>query len=175
MIEKEKLSGFIRTILKNICLIVGIIAVLEFVQGQNLRDDPLPRKLLEAHWPTLEGENRRLLTKSDSVHLIYVFAPWCQVCALSASSINSLELNYPSVALAMSYESRLELLEFKKEHQLKAPVILGGTDPWIQALGIEAFPSFFIVRGDGEIIYSWEGYSSLIGLKMKLWLAGIAS
>lgn len=117
---------------------------------------------------TLSGKAQNILFGVDSVVLIYAFAPWCKVCSLSVGTLNAISEDYEVRPLGLSYGSVEELRQFRSSEGLNLPVYYDNRTDYGEMLGIEAFPSYFIVNKEGEILYTWVGLSSEFGLRFKL-------
>ncbi len=107
--------------------------------------------------------------------LVYFWAPWCGVC--DATSENVATVNgwvgdsANVVSIALSYKSEAELREFAAENGIDYPVLEGGNT---QAgdYAVTSFPTFYILDAEGRVRSSVVGYTTTLGLRLRLWLAG---
>jgi thiol-disulfide isomerase/thioredoxin len=115
---------------------------------------------------SLGGEVLPMLA-TDRPNLVYFFAPWCTICALS---INNLEYLNPDkvnvVVIALDYSSQEEVDAFVREHQVSAPVFLGHADLKAQ-FQIQGYPSYYLVDTNNKITSRSFGYSTALGLKLR--------
>ncbi|MFW7379032.1 MAG: redoxin family protein [Oligoflexus sp.] len=158
-------KSFLRRHLPSLAMFLVILLSLEWWQARNMTKGQLPIDLLQGRFPTLTSDSRELWSK-DQLTLLYVFAPWCGVCRISASNINSLATDKIMVhALALSWQTQADVEEFVEETEMQTPVILG-PDFMSDSLGLSAFPSYYLINESGEVIKTWTGYTT----QPSLWL-----
>ena len=108
-----------------------------------------------------------------NVTLLYFFAPWCGVCKVSMPNLNDLKRNMPDVniqAVALDYESQEDVKAFVKKHHIEVPVAYGN-DELRRLWHVEAYPSYFVIDEDQTIRFRSVGYSSELGMILKIfWL-----
>lgn len=102
--------------------------------------------------------------------LIYFWAPWCTVCKLSMPNLQDyFEANKESVnvvAIALSYESVLEVEEFVRDKQFTFPVLLGSNQV-AQDYKISAFPTYYLLDSEGSVVSKSMGYSTELGMMFR--------
>jgi peroxiredoxin len=102
--------------------------------------------------------------------VLYFFTPWCSVCRLSSGNITALKNSGKDIniiAIALSWEKPEDVFNFIREHKLDVPVILGD-DRIGGKYKIEAFPTIYILDEKGRILNSLVGYTTEIGLNLRL-------
>jgi thiol-disulfide isomerase/thioredoxin len=104
--------------------------------------------------------------------LVHFWATWCPVCRAEQSSIETLAKDFPNtVTIAMQSGDQAAVDKFMREQSLSFPVI-NDTDGLIsQAWGVHAVPASFIVDASGQIRFVEIGYTTGLGLRLRLWLA----
>lgn len=120
---------------------------------------------------SLRGEQVQLYDNSNKKTVVYFFAPWCKVCALSSLTINALErkkdrIQYRILAVALDYENPDEVKEFAQKHKLSVPVLLGTPEVQGKYL-IDSFPTFYVLDKNNKIKTKTVGYTSAIGLQLR--------
>ncbi len=103
--------------------------------------------------------------------LVYFFAPWCGVCRHSMPNLEAIykdgEDTVNIIAIALSYQSNIEVETFVKQVGLTFPIYLG--DKKIKNdFKIQAFPTYYIVDEEGKVEYTSMGYSTEMGLRARL-------
>lgn len=109
------------------------------------------------------------LTNINKKTVVYFFAPWCQICHVSISNLQSLyekneDINV--IAVALDYIDKKEVTEFSNQHQLTFPIALGSEQ--VKALfKVKGYPSYYVLDEENTIIAKSMGYSSEIGLLLR--------
>lgn len=115
---------------------------------------------------SLQGAVKPLLS-DQKPNLIYFFAPWCQICALSIGNLDYLNTEKVNiVVVALDYASKEEVLEFVNKHEVASTVLLGQNELKEQ-FAIQGYPSYYLVSKDYKVISSSYGYSTALGLKLR--------
>ena len=104
--------------------------------------------------------------------MIYFWATWCSVCALTKESINDIAQDHQVITIASQSGSSADIQKYVRENDFTAPVINDADSRLSQTYGVRAFPSIFIINPDGEIYDVEVGLSSEWGLRFRLWMAG---
>ncbi len=164
------------TLKKTVSYLVQGIAFMTIVwgislwQSKNMLPEESPAPGFEG--PTLSGEKKGLSDASGKKTVLYFFAPWCTVCKFSSHNIVSIReaLDPAEVAVyavALSYQSKKEVEDFAKKHNLNVPVILGSTKLQ-KAYRINAFPSVYLIDDGRKIRSRLVGYSTEAGIRLRL-------
>lgn len=120
---------------------------------------------------TLEGEAFSLQGDSRPT-LVYFWATGCPVCRMEHGTIESLAADRRVITVAMQSGTNAELARYRKERGLTAPVLNDLSGEQAGNWGVRVTPAFFIVDRDGMIRYREVGYTTELGLRFRLWLAG---
>jgi peroxiredoxin len=99
--------------------------------------------------------------------VLYFFAPWCRVCAVSAPQLRWFDRWFGSsarlVLVAQDYRSAEEVAAWARKHELGMPVLLGdagtGTD-----YRIRGYPTYYVLDAQGRIAGRDFGVSTVVGL-----------
>lgn len=160
------------SILGNVALFAAIFYGLSTFQSRNMLDsdgEPAPR--LEG--PTLDGGSYRLGEPPGRPAVVYFFAPWCKVCALSSGNLVRLRRwrdadDLDIVAVALSWSDVNEVEAYAAKHELNMPVVLGDATV-ARRWQIYAFPSYYVIDSNGRVARRDIGYSSQLGLWWRAW------
>lgn len=104
--------------------------------------------------------------------LVYFFAPWCQVCRLSAGNLQSIEGWFgPDVAVlavALDYSKVSEVTAFVSETGLPSTAVVLGSEAIQSAYRVEAYPTYYVIDKDGSVSGHSVGYATLAGMIRRL-------
>ena len=155
---------------KNI-LLYGLVAVAIF-SGQFLfnRDMATGKPPLLAEY-TIAGElvANRMATGPS---IIYFWADWCGLCSLMQEAVSQVLKDYPGVTVSLKSGHEAGVKSYLNEQGLNWPVINDNQGIIGERFGVRGVPAVFILNPDGDIVFTSVGYSTEIGLRIRLWLAG---
>lgn len=119
---------------------------------------------------TLQGKTQTLYQPGERT-LIYFWAPWCRVCALSIGSLQNLDHNKLNVVtVAMDFVSIESVNDFVQAHEVTAPVLLGNQQI-AQAFQVQGYPSYYLLDLEGNIVAKGMGLNTSFGIKLNDWLS----
>ena len=152
--------------------VVWIMAAFMLIhawQTRNLPDDDHTPPL-ELAW--LDDMKADSIMVAGETGVVYFFAPWCFYCRHSIDNLDELVASGKlpwARAVALDYGSVDEVREFISETGVNLPVLLGSSQT-TQDWQIQAFPTYFVIDGDGQIVSRSVGYSTKIGLQARVWM-----
>ncbi len=153
----------------DVALIIVAFTLVHAWQIRNLPDDERTPPL-ELAW--LDDMQADSVLQPGETGVVYFFAPWCSVCRHSIGNLNELVASGKlpwARTVALDYGSLDEVRRFIRDTGVDLPVLLGGpqtSSDW----QIQAFPTYFVVNGDGQIVSRSVGYSTSIGLQARVWM-----
>ena len=123
---------------------------------------------------TLAGQPYDLGDAEARPALVYFFAPWCRVCALSSGNLNRLRRwrdteDIEIVAVALDWDSAEDVRDYVERHDLNVKVVLGDVNV-ARAWQIQAFPSYYVLDDEHRVVRRDVGYSSQLGLWLRAWV-----
>ncbi|MCW8901059.1 MAG: protein disulfide oxidoreductase [Gammaproteobacteria bacterium] len=121
----------------------------------------------------LSGQRFELYQSKDRPVLIHFWASWCPVCKLEESSIENVAQDHPVITIAMQSGDNEELKKYMQEEKLTFKVINDESGQLSQMYKIKGVPVSFVVNKDNEIEFVEVGYTTELGLRMRLWWAGL--
>ena len=105
--------------------------------------------------------------------LFHFWATWCPICELENDTIQSISQDYHVISIASWSEGEAEVNTYLQNNQLTFPVMLDNSGMLAQSFGLKGVPTSFILDPDGEITFVETGYSTEIGLRLRLWLSAL--
>ncbi len=163
-----KQSGVVRFLAQSLLL----IAIYFSVRAWQGRDD-IQGLAPVIQGVQLNGEVFDLEKYRGAPVLVHFWATWCVVCRLESKNIASLAEDYPVITVATWVESESEVEAYLLEEGLKMPVIVDTDQRWARQYAIKAVPYSFIIDSKGYIRYVEKGYSTEVGLRLRMWWAGM--
>jgi len=166
MIRKLSRQRWFRLALQVISLLLLLLALRAWMQ-RGMVAGPVP----ELQGSLLNNESYSLLADSRRPLLVHFWASWCPVCKLEQESIQAISKDYPVITIAMQSGEANEIAEFMRQQGLQFPVINDPHGRLSRRFGVRAVPSSFIVADNNTIVFRETGYTTGIGLRLRLWLA----
>lgn len=117
---------------------------------------------------SITGDTVRLGDTQPERTLLYFFAPWCSICKLSIGNLDELnaDKSLAVIAIALSYQSPVEVERFVGDQELEVPVLLG-THQTLSDYKIEMFPTYYVLDQQKRVISKSVGYSTELGMKVR--------
>lgn len=121
----------------------------------------------------LDGKPFVLAANPAQPVLVHFWATWCPICRAEQGSIESLAQDNPNViTVAMQSGNSAAVQQYMGEQGVSFPVVNDEAGQISASWGVNAVPASFIVDRDGKIRYVEIGYTTGVGLRLRLWLAG---
>ncbi|MGD2130735.1 MAG: TlpA disulfide reductase family protein [Lysobacterales bacterium] len=153
----------------DVVVILVVFAVVHAWQARNLPlEEPAPTTVL----PLLTGGSAGAVVPGKP-GIVYFFAPWCRICRMSIGNLDELVANGTlpwGRVIALDYGDTAEVRAFVNQLDLSLPVLMGNrqtAEDW----SISAFPTYFVVDGEGRIQSRSVGYSTSLGMRARAWMA----
>lgn len=121
----------------------------------------------------LNGKSFDLYQYKTRPVLIHFWAEWCPVCKLEQSNIENIAKDYSVMTIAMQSGNDEELSQFMKDEKLSFKVINDQSGALSKLYNIKGVPVSFVINKDNKIEFVEVGYTTELGLRMRLWWAGL--
>jgi len=102
---------------------------------------------------------------------LHFWAEWCPICKLEEGSVSSVQADWPVLTIAMRSGPPPQVARVLNQRAL----------PWLAAVdadgslsaryGLKAVPAFVVLDAGGELRYAAAGYTTELGMRVRLWLA----
>lgn len=123
---------------------------------------------------TLAGRSYRLPARPERPVLVHFWATWCPVCRTEQGSIAAIAHDDANViTIAMQSGKPEEVSRYLQEQNIYLPALNDPDGSISGAWGVHAVPASFIIAPDGRIRFVEVGYTTGMGLRLRLWLAGL--
>jgi thiol-disulfide isomerase/thioredoxin len=151
--------------------LVAVVLAVGLWQTRGLLDRGTPVELTLA---TLDGAPVSLAALRGKPVLVSLWAPWCGVCKTLSPNVSRVRRwvgdRAHVVSVAAAYDDVAEVKRFAQSHGVDYPVLLGG-DAELRAFKVSAFPTlYFLDDAEGRVSGSAVGYTTTVGLWLRLLL-----
>ncbi|HIE77685.1 MAG TPA: redoxin domain-containing protein [Candidatus Thioglobus sp.] len=158
-----------KTIMQFMMVIIAIFAIRMW-QQQDLTYGNVPSFSSK----TLTGEILSSQPPENEPMLIHFWATWCKICSMENDNIQAIGEHYKTLNIAIESGSDEEIIQYAVKNDLKLDNIINDSSGSISRLfRVNATPTSFIVSPDGLIEFSEVGYTTRLGLWLRLWWSGI--
>ncbi|OHE07240.1 MAG: thioredoxin [Sulfurimonas sp. RIFOXYD12_FULL_33_39] len=164
---KNKIVKYIKEIVVFIIVMILFANLLSIYRSQELNKDPLgisTFKLLN---------NDSYAVPKDKPILIHFWATWCPTCRAEASNIQSISKRYSVITIAYKSGSDSEIEEYIMDKNFNFNVVNDYDGKIGEKFGVSIFPTTIIYDKNGNEAFSEVGYTSTIGLWLRMWWIGI--
>lgn len=121
----------------------------------------------------LNGQHFDLYKNKDRPLLVHFWATWCPVCKLEQSNIDSISKDKNLITVAMQSGNNDEIAQFMQKEKLAFKVINDESGILSRIYKIKGVPVSFIINKDNKIEFVEVGYTTELGLRLRLWWAGL--
>ncbi|MBT3336033.1 MAG: redoxin domain-containing protein [Methylococcales bacterium] len=104
--------------------------------------------------------------------VIYFWASWCGICQSIQGTMSDVLVQMSGMTVAVKSGSNEDVQKYLKKSELDWPVVNDADGAIGDAFGIRGVPTIFVIGPSGKIKFTAVGYTSAIGLQLRLWLAG---
>jgi thiol-disulfide isomerase/thioredoxin len=122
---------------------------------------------------TPEGQPFAGLNSLKKPAVIYFWASWCGICKSMQGMVRDLAGDTSMVTVALQSGDAAEVQAYMDKEGFRVPVVLDEDGAIGKSYGIRGVPAVFILGPDGNIRFSTMGWTSELGLRFRLWLAGL--
>lgn len=158
--------------LPRLLLELAVLAVLVVALEAFLTRNAVSGKAPSLSGATLKGETFSLASLKGKPSVVHFWATWCPVCELEQGMVNSLAEDYPVITVAMQSGKGEEVAAYLKQQGVSYPVLNDQAGAIAQRYGVTGVPASFVLDADGEVRFVTRGYTSGLGMRLRLWLAG---
>ncbi len=165
----EKLKHYFKEILTFFVLLAIVTNLLSFYKSLDLNKAPLDLK----EFYLLDGKTYHLNTNEATI--VHFWATWCPVCKTEAPNIEQISKKYQVITIAVDSGNKQEIKNYLIQHHLSFKVVNDITKSLAQQFHIQAYPTTLIYDRNGKLIFSDVGYTTTLGLYIRLFIVDVLS
>lgn len=158
----------------SVLLIVAVLASVSAWQTRHVPQGPAPAFSAPlAGAPagtqiTLEQWRARHPGRAVALH---VWAEWCGICRMEESSITHLQTDWPVLTVAMRSGESAQVASVLNQRALPWLTAVDADGSLAARYGLQSVPAFIVLDSQGNIRHAAVGYTTAIGMRLRLWLA----
>jgi len=155
-IIKNRLKHYIKEILSFIVVVILVSNLVSYYQARTLNKDKF-------NIPNISLNGKPIL--------VHFWATWCPTCKLEASNIQNISKSYNVITIAVQSGSDKEIQKYLDDNNLDFKFINDKNSDYAKKFKVDVFPTTLIYDKNKNLIFSEVGYTSTLGLKLRMWLA----
>ncbi len=103
--------------------------------------------------------------------LIYFWAEWCGICRTTAGNVAAIGQDWPVITIAAESGDAAAVAKTMAERDYRWPTLPDPSGSILRQYGLRGVPAFIVIDPDGNIRSTQLGYTSELGLRLRLWWA----
>lgn len=164
----QKLKKYLKEIVVFIILLIVLLNIVSFYKSGDLNKNDLFIKKLNLI------DNKKWVYDNTKPLLIHFWATWCPICKVEAPNIQTLSKDYQVITIAVDSGDDKKIKKYLKDNNLDFQVINDKNGILTKKFNISVFPTTFIYDKNKKLIFSEVGYTSTIGLKLRVFWAELS-
>jgi thiol-disulfide isomerase/thioredoxin len=108
----------------------------------------------------------------DKAFVVHFWATWCPTCKFEAPNIQTLSEEYPVLTIAVN-SKQTDIDRFMEKNGYDYQVLNDANSKIASKYNIKVFPTTLIFDKNNKLVFSEVGYTSTLGLKLRIWWANI--
>ena len=117
--------------------------------------------------------NTQYTIPPDKPIMIHFWATWCPVCKTEAGNIEKISQQYEVLTIALKSGTDSEIENYLKNSNVNFKVINDQNGYITNKFDVSIFPTTIIYDKNRNIVFSDVGYTSTLGLYLRMWWASI--
>ncbi len=165
--------------LGTLALLVVVIVVVQAWQTRNVPSGLAPDfqlVVVQADGTTSKSSLQawRLAHPNQAIAL-HFWADWCPICRTEENSITRLSADWPVLTVAMQSGTPDNVQQVLRKRQLPWHVAVDEHGHTTSAYGFKGVPAFVVIDKDGHMRTPTMGYTTEIGMRLRLWWATLVT
>jgi thiol-disulfide isomerase/thioredoxin len=164
---KLKIKKYLIELIKLLVVVAIVLNVVSYFKSQNLNKENLSIDSF-----TLLDDSNYTVAKNKPL-LIHFWATWCPICDIEASNIEFISKHFEVLTIAVQSSSKMELETYLQQNNLSFKVVNDYDGAIAKQFNISVYPTTFIYDKDKNLISSEVGYTSTVGLYLRMLWASL--
>jgi len=103
---------------------------------------------------------------------LHFWAEWCGICRMEEGSVSRVAQDWPVLTVAMRSGDVADVRRALGERGLNWATVIDPRGEVARSYGLGAVPALVVVAPDGQISSTSVGYTTTLGMRVRLWWAG---
>ncbi len=104
---------------------------------------------------------------------LHFWADWCPICRLEQDHVTRVAADWPVLTVALRSGEAGAVRRALAERGLPWAAVVDPRGEIAAAYGVRAVPAFIVIGPGGELRASSVGYTSALGMRLRLWWAAL--
>jgi len=159
---KSKILHYIKEIIFFLVTITILSNIISFYKSSDLNSQPLDITTLSIL------NNSKFHIDDQKPILIHFWATWCPTCRLEATNIDKISQSFQVITIAVKSGENNTIQNFLKNNNLHFKVHNDKDAILAKTFNLSAYPTTFIYDKNRKLIFSDVGYTSTLGLYLRM-------
>ena len=103
--------------------------------------------------------------------LLYFWADWCAICKTTAGNVSNISADWPVTSIATQSGNAERIARFMRDSGYRWSTLPAPRGEILKQYGLPGMPAFIIINPAGDIRFVSIGFTSELGLRLRLWWA----
>ena len=171
MKKPEKKKWSLKAVLKELVWMAVLVFVMANVISYLKKPDIQSEQLPQIQERLIDGQVFSTDSLDGKPLLVHFWATWCPTCKAEAGNIETLSKHFDILSIAVKSGSDADLRAYMNERELTFNVLNDTQRAYADAFAVGVFPTTYIFNAKGELVFTEVGYTSTIGLYLRMWWA----
>jgi len=154
----NKFKHYLKEIIKSVLIVTVVLNAYSFYRAQDLNTEKLPLQNISLN---------------DKPIMIHFWSTWCPVCKIEAPNIQRVSKDHNVITIASQSGTDEEIKEYLKENNVDFKFINDYDNSYTEKFNITVFPTTLIYDKNKNLVFSEVGYTSTLGLYLRMWWASL--
>ncbi|MCW8838526.1 MAG: redoxin family protein [Thiovulaceae bacterium] len=155
---KNKIKKYIKEVMLFTVVMIIFANIISYYKSTDLN-----KNVLDINYP---------YDKSKPI-LIHIWASWCPTCKFEASNIQTISKDYQVLTFIVKSGTDAEVKDYMKKNSLDFNTVNDEDGFFARKFNVGAYPTTLIYNEKQKLIFSEVGYTSTLGLKLRMWYSSI--
>jgi thiol-disulfide isomerase/thioredoxin len=160
----------LRWLLEAAILLAALLAIQAW-QQRDVPSGPAPNfagQLTDGGVITLSDWRARHPGRAVALHF---WAEWCPICKAEAGSVTALQADHPVLTVAMQSGPAAQVAGYLVREGLAWQSLIDADGGVAASYGLKGVPAWVVIDGKGNIRSVSTGYTTELGMRLRLWWA----